>query len=364
MANTATVRALRPYINDAPAPGVLQGMFGTTADSYKNSVEVRWDVKRDDEDIAFPLASTDSGSYHNRDDEFEDKTVIPPPYGEKFTISATSLGKSRQLGKTEYDDPGFIREANERAAYMTGKLQKKLRRGMELQASQILTLETGLNLINDSGVSVYTLDYLPKSTHFTNAGTAWSSATMAQMLADLLALGEVVRNDGLNSPARVFMGAGSFTAMSNATGFKDHFDARRADKGQIVPLTTPGTESAQYRGALDVGNYKLDIWTYGGRYKHPQTGTKTLYIPNDKVIMLSGNMGFETVFGGIFLFNNGLPTPLKSLRFRGKMIKDGMDIYFNNWTELNGSGVTVELLSRPLLIPKGIDTFGCLDTGI
>lgn len=361
---TDTVRLLSTYMNNAPAPGFLSGMFAVTPESYRNSEKVRWDVMRDEEDIAYPLESTDTGSYHNRDDEFDEKTVTPPPYGEKFTISASSLGKYRRAGQTEYTDPGFIREASERAALMTGKLLKKLRRGMELQASQILTLVDGISLVNAAGTVVYSLDYAAKSTHFPNAGTAWSSATDVQMRTDLKALAEVIRNDGLSSPARVIMGANSYEYFVNAHAGTKFFDNERSDRGEIVPLRTPGTESAQYRGTIDLGNYKLDIWTYGGRYKHPQSGTKTLYVPDDKVIMLSANLGFETVFGRVFLFNNGQRVPIPNLRGRGKMREQGMDIFFNNWTELNGSGVTVELLSRPLLIPKGIDTFGCLDTGI
>ena len=334
------------------------------AQSYKNSKKVRWDIERDEEEIAYPLESSDTGSYHNRDDEFDTKEVEPPPYGEKFTISASSLGKQRTIGRTEYDDPGFLREANERAGIMTGKLLRKLRRGMELQASQILTLEAGISLVNSAGTVVYSMDYLTKSTHFPNAGTAWSSATDVQMRADLKALAEIVRNDGLSSPRRVFMGAGSYELFANAHAGTVFFDNQRSDRGQLYPLTTPGTESAQYRATIDLGNYKLDIWTYGGRYKHPQTGTKTLYIPDDKVIMLSDNSGFETVFGGVFLLNNGQPTPLPAIRGRGKMRTQGLDIFMNNWVELNGSGLTVEMLTKPLLIPKGIDTFGCLDTGI
>lgn len=361
---TPTVRTLAPYLNTAPAPGFLSGMFGVDQDSYKNSVKVRWDVDRDEEDIAYPLESPDTGAYHNHDDKFDTKEVEPPQYAESFTVSASSLGKNRTLGRTEYDDPGFIREANERAAIMTGKLMKKLRRGVELQASQILTLETGISLVNSAGTVVFSMDYLTKSTHFPSAGTAWSSATDVQMRSDLKSLAEVIRNDGLSAPGRVIMGANSYEYFANAHAGTKFFDNERSDRGEINRLTTPGTESGQYRGTIDLGNYKLDVWTYGGRYKHPQTGTKTLYIPDDKVVMLSANMGFQTVFGGQFLFNNGQPVPLPALRGRGKMISQGMDIFFNNWVELNGSGITVQLLSKPLLIPKGIDTFGCLDTGI
>jgi hypothetical protein len=363
---TDTVRTLAPYMNSAPAPGFLSGMFAVTDMSYMNSEKVRWDVQRDDEDVAFPLPAPDTGSYHNRDDQFDDKQVTPPPYGEKFTISASSLGKERPLGRTEYEDPGFIREANERAAYMTGKLMRKLRRGMELQASQVLTLVDGINLVNSANVSVYTLDYAAKSTHFPNAGTAWSSATFAQMITDLQSLADVIRNDGLSDPRRIIMGTQSFelfAAAAEASTAK-RFDNRRSDRGELFPLTNPGTGGGQYRGTIDLGNFKLDIWTYGARYTHQYSGTKTLYVPNDKVIMLSDNMGFETVFGRVFLFDNGLPRPLPQLRARARMVEQGMDIFYNNWTELNGSGVTVELLSRPLCIPKGIDTFGTLDTGI
>lgn len=361
---TDTIRTLAPYINRAPTPMFLSGLFPTTPESFKNSKKIRWDVERDEEDIAFPLPAEETGSYHNRDDQFDDKTVEPPSYGEKFTISASSLGKQRQFGMTEYDDPGFLREANERVGSMTGKLLRKIRRGMELQASQILTLASNISLVNDSNKVIYTMDYLTKSTHFPNAGTAWSSATDAQMRTDLKALAELIRNDGLSSPARVIMGASSYEYFANAHASTKFFDNQRSDRGQITTLTTSGTESAQYRGSIDLGNYKLDIWTYGARYVHPYSGTKTLYIPDDKVVMLSDNMGFETVFGGTFLFNNGQPTPLPAIRGRGKMLTAGMDIFYNNWTELNGSGITVEMLSKPLLVPKGIDTYGCLDTGI
>lgn len=363
---TDTVRALRPYLNNAPAPGFLSSFFPVTADSFKNSKKVRWDVDRDEEDIAYPLATEETGSHHNRDDGFDEKTVEPPPYGESFTIAASSLGKKRALGMTEYDNPNFIQEANERAAYMTRKLQKKYRRGVELQASQILTLVDGLSLVNNANQVTFSLDYAAKATHFPNAGTAWSSATFAQMLADLKALAEVIRNNGLSSPRMVIMGTGSFElfrAAGEASSSKA-FDNTRSDRGALYPLSNPGTEAGQYRGTIDVGTMKLDIYTYGGRYVHPYSGTKTLYVPDDKVIMLAGDNGFETVFGAVFRFPNGLPTPLPALRARARMVSQGMDIFYNNWVELDGSGVTIELLSRPLLIPKGIDTFGCIDTGI
>jgi len=363
---TSTVRTLAPYINRAPVADFLSGQFAVTEESYKNSEKVRWDVERDDEDVAFPLPSPDSGSYHNSDDQFDDKLVVPPPYGESFTISARSLGKYRTMGRTEYDDPGFIREANERAASMTGKLLRKIRRGMELQASQIFTSESGLSLTDDNGDVMYALDYKAKSAHFPDAGTAWSSATLAQMLADLKALCELVRNNGKSNPQRIYMGAQSFdyfAAAAEASTSK-RFDNQRSDRGQLVQLTTPGAEAGQYRGTIDIGNYKVDLFTYGGRYKHPETGTMTLYLPDDKVVVTSANMGLEVAFGRVFLFNNGLPTPLPALRGRGKMVTQGLDIFYNNWVELNGSGVTVEMLCRPLLIPKGIDTYGCLDTGI
>jgi hypothetical protein len=358
-----TVRQLKPYFNNSPAPTFVAGLFPVDEDSFKNSEKVAWDVEREEEDVAVPLPSPDSGSRHNETGDYDDKEVIPPNYSESGSISASSLGKSRQIGKTEYDDPGFLREAGERASRLATKLEKKLRRGMELQGSQILTDVNGISLVDGNGVVMFALNYEAKASHFPNAGTAWGAATLVQKLGDVSALCNEVRNDGLEDPKRILIGDGSFENLINTDGFKDRFDARRADFGEFNKLKTGGTRGAHYRGTLDLESFKVDMWTYSGRYKHPETGLKTKFIGDSKLVVLADGR-FQTVFGRVFKFNNGQAVPIPQLRRRAKMRKQGLDIFFNNWVEKNGSAVTLELSSRPLLIPIAIDTFGCLDTGI
>lgn len=358
---TITKRVLKPYIQSAPVPTFLPGFFKVTPESYKNSETVNYDVMREDEEAAFPVLG--DASNHNDLGDFDDHEITPPTYREEFSVAASKLGKNRQIGETEYKDPGFQREAGERIRMGTTRLDKKLRRGLVIQASQLLT--TGaLSLTDDAGNVVFSLSYSPKTALFPDAAVAWSSATLAQKLAHIDSLCEAIRNAGLEDVKRLVFGQGSYNNLIDTSGIKDFFDTRRADRGEIHRLTNGGTRGGQYRGSLDVGSNKLDIWTSGERYKHPQTGVKTKAVPDDKIMFLADGQ-FETVFGRVFYFDNGQKPAVPELaRRRGKFKDQGLDIFFNNWVEQNGSAITIELTSRPLLVPRAMDTFGCLDTGL
>lgn len=357
---TITTRMLRPYFQNAPVPTFLAGMFRTTAESYKNSEEVKWDIMREDEDVAVPIAGP--GSHHNDLGDFDNKKIIPPRYAESASISASSLGRNRQVGENEYKDPGFLREAGERASMAATRLEKKIRRAMTIQASQILT--TGqLALTDEDGEVVYTIDFEPKATHFTTASVAWDTATGAQKLGQLATVANAVRNDGLEDPVRMIFGDAAFDNLTSDDDILKRFDQKRADFGQLHPLKSGGTRGGHYRGTLDLENFKIDIWTSGEIYKDPQTGSKVRAVPEEKIITLADSR-LETAFGRIFFLPNGQNTPIPELRRRAKMRKQGMDIFFNNWAEKNGSAVTIELSSRPILLPIAMDTFGCHDTGL
>jgi hypothetical protein len=358
---TITQRILKPYIQSAPVPTFLAGFFRTTPESYKNSEEVSYDTMREDEEVAVPVLGDESN--HNDLGDFDNKFVVPPTYRESASISAKSLGKNRQIGETIYKDPVFQREAGDRVSMMLNRLEKKLRRGVSIQASQILTTAK-LDLVGTDGVSRFLLDYKPKSALFPNAAVAWGSATLAQKLSHIETLCEAIRDTGLEDVKRLIFGQASFSNLIDTSGIENYLDLRRGERGEINRLTNGGTRGGQYRGSIDVGSYKLDIWTSGERYSHPQTGVKTKLVPDDKIIFLSDGL-FETVFGRVFYLDNGQRPVISELaRKRGKMLEQGLDMFLNNWIELNGSAATFEITSRPLLIPRAMDTFGCLDTGL
>jgi hypothetical protein len=123
-----------------------------------------------------------------------------------------------------------------------------------------------------------------------------------------------------------------------------------------------------YRGTVEIGNYRYDIWTYGGRYKDPQTGNKVQYIADDKVVVRASSGRIDATFGAIPNIGRLLGVQNTNLipELPGRLSNSsgGMDLFTNVWLSNDGEQLFGGVGCRPLLIPTALDTFGCLDTGI
>jgi len=137
--------------------------------------------------------------------------------------------------------------------------------------------------------------------------------------------------------------------------------------GTIAPMQMAGN-GGQFRGVVEIGNYRYDVWTYGGRYKDPQTGVKTPFIAVDKVIVRASSGRLYATFGAIPNIGNlmgGQATNLlPELPSRISNAGGGMDLHTNAWLSNDGEQLFGGVGARPLMIPTAIDTFGCLDTVI
>jgi hypothetical protein len=151
--------------------------------------------------------------------------------------------------------------------------------------------------------------------------------------------------------------------LANAT-FKGLFETRRADVGSIIPMEDRGN-GAKYRGTVDIGHYPLEIWTYEGRYKHPQTGVQTQYMNPVEVLIMCRGADLRMTWGNVPMI---LPPEQRVLPFVPPRISrtgaGGMDLITNTWTTADGEQLFGGVNARPLAIPVAIDTFGCLVTGI
>ena len=273
----------------------------------------------------------------------------------------------RVPGQNPFDDNDFVSKAQAEAARNMALIADGIGRTIELQTSQVM--QTGTITLNDTNNnSVYTLNYSPKATHFPTVGTAWSNAA-SDKLADLESLADVIRSNGLSDVTDVVMGASAIRHFLNDTKIQALLDNRRISIGDITPRGAG--QGATFVGQIQVGTYRLNIWTYAGRYNHWQTGVSTKYIEDDKVVMLalgpSNTEGDNTVRTRIDLtYGRYLPIrqPLpEARRFIPGGISAGMvQLDTNAWFTNDGHGLTVGAGIRPLVIPVGIDTFGCLDT--
>ncbi|MDZ7922695.1 MAG: major capsid protein [Marinagarivorans sp.] len=354
---------LKKYLEEPDATLGFTGMFRARPENFHNSEEVEIDIVRSEEDVSIVVTDLSTGYRMNSEDLYTNKGFKPPIHREAIILSSDSLLK-RKAGDSPFADSGFRFEIAERMLSGMRKVERKIKRAMELQASQIM--QTGIiTLTDETGAALYTLNYAPKATHFPTAGTSWASATLAQKIADIQSLCNVVRADGLSTPDQLYFGEKAWENLIQTPGFLDlRFNAMRASLGTITPKKSIG-EGMIYRGSIDVGNYSLDVFTYDGRYKNPQTGVSTEYMHTGKVGVRASSGRLDATFGMVpnIGVEIGASKPLiPEIHRRFSSPENRTDLFTNIWLTPDGEQLMGGVSARPLLIPTAIDTFGCLNT--
>lgn len=358
MSDILTKRMLPLYESVASPTLFLSGMFQSSPRNFHNSAEVEIDIKRSGEPVSIVVQDLSTEGRYNSSDIYTNKRFKPPIHKEKGSLNAFDL-INRQAGNNPFEDIDFQLVAMEKVMFGIVDIQAKINRAIELQASQVL--QTGiLSLKDENGNIVYTLDYKPKATHFPTVTTDWTDSG-ATPIADLKALAEVIRNNGLMNPDLIIMGCDAWENFVSNAGVKSRLDNRRIDLGTIVPFELRGN-GGSYRGTVDIGNYKLDIWTYGGRYDDPETTIKIQYVNVNKVIMMASAGRLDATFGAIPTFGNPAAGILPFMPPRISSTTNGIDMFVNAWLTGNREQLMYSAGSRPLMIPTAIDTFGCLLT--
>lgn len=365
MSGSKTIQMIRAYIDMSAPMMFLSGFFESPAENFHSSEEVEIDIIRSDEDVAIVVQDLSAGYRMNSDDLYTNKGFKPPVYKEAIPLNSHDLIK-RMPGQNPFQSPDFRGNVILRLFRGIVRVERKIRRALELQASQVL--QTGmLTLTDENGNALYSIDYKPKATHFPTAGTAWGTAG-ADIEGDLLALSTVIRNDGLTDPDQLLMGEAAFEAFIKDDNIQKRFDNRRINTGALGMMQVRGN-GGQFRGVVEIGNYKFDVWTYGARYTDPQTGLKTQYIDPGKVVMRSSSGRMDATFGSIpnignlIGHQNAAKALLPELPGRIRNQEGSMDLFTNAWLSADGEQLFGGVGARPLLIPTAIDTFGCLDTG-
>lgn len=362
MSGATTKRMIRAYQQMAQPMLFLSGMFQSPPENFHTSEEVEIDIVRSDEDVSIVIQDMSTGYRMNAEDLYTNKGFKPPIHKEALPINSFDLIK-RMPGQNPFESPDFRANVILRLFNGMTKIERKIRRAVELQASQVL--QTGQVTLTDiNGVALYTLDYKPKASHFPNAGTAWGEAG-ADPIADINSLAEVIRADGLADPDQLLMGVDAFEKFISTEAVQKRFEVRRFELGTIAPMEMRGN-GGSYRGTVEIGNYRYDVWTYGGRYKDPQSGVSTQYINPSKVVVRASSGRMDATFGAIpnigALMGAQATRLLPELPSRVSNANGGMDLFTNAWLSDDGEQLFGGVGARPLMIPTAIDTFGCLET--
>ena len=359
MSDSTTRRMIEAYRQLGMPTMFFTGMFQTPMINMHTSEEVEVDIVRADEDISIVVTDISSGYRYNSDDIYTNKSFKPPVHREAAPINAFDL-LQRRPGEDPFMAPDFQANATVKAFNLILKIENKIRRSIELQAAQVL--QTGTATLTDmNGTALFEINYSPKASHFPTASNPWGAAN-DDPLGDLDRLGEVIRNDGLSDPDQVTMGSRAYERFIQNAQVSERLDNRRIDMARIVPMDRMGN-GGSFRGTIEIGNYRYEIWTYGGRYKQPESPrAKVQYLDPSKVVMRASDGRLDGTFGAIPRI---VPPEARVLPFIPDRVSDaegGRDMFMNAWVTPDGEQLFVGAGSRPLMIPTAIDTFGTLET--
>jgi hypothetical protein len=362
MSDNSTNRLIGVYMDEAEAPGLLSGFFQSPPRNFHTTEKVEIDIIRDDADIAIVVTDLSAGGRRNENQRYVNKSFTPPIFDEEGPITAYDLIK-RVPGMDPFQDPDYGANATNQAFMIFRKLERKIRRSIELMAAQVL--QTGaLTLFDSSGTALYTLDFGAKSTHKATVGTVWATdgtGAGVNPLNDIEALALVVRRDGKSNPNRLIFGRSAWQRFTSYQVVKDRIlgNFNSPQLGQLAPQVR-GT-GATFQGFLWIGMYRFEMWTYDGFYKHPQTGVPTPYVDDDHIIMMSDGAQLDLSYGAIPLLKRPDAGALSFLPPRMSSPEKGIDLTTNAWFTPDGKRLVVSAGTRPLTIPTAIDTFACLD---
>lgn len=355
MSDKSTIQLIDLYLEDASAPMFLSGFFRSPPQNFHTTEFVEIDIQRDGEDVAIAIQDLSLPANRNDSSVYSNKRLAPPIYDEEGAVTAFDMIQ-RVPGQNPFTNPNYAANATRQAFTIFRKLENKIRRAIELQASQVL--QTGqLNLINKAGVVVYTIDFSPKNTHFVTP-TAWAAnGSTGDPLADLASITNVIRRDGKREPKRATFGAGAFQRFLANAKVQTVLESRRGVLAEVAPVSRG--QGATFQGWVWVGHYRLEMWTYDGFYLHPQTGAQTTFVGDNKVIIDSDGR-LDLTYGAIPMIVAPDQRALPFLPPRISSVSGGLDLTTNAWITPDGKRVMVSAGTRPLTIPTAIDTFGCL----
>lgn len=359
MIDTATQRMIEMYVEEAEAPHFLAGYFRSPPRNFHTTEKVTIDILRDDEDIAIVVQDLSAGARHNEATKYQNKGYTPPIFKEEAALTSYDLMK-RRPGEDPFQDPNFAANAVDEAFRIFRRLERKIQRTVELQASQVL--QTGkVTLKDDAGTDLYVLDFVADATHLPTVGATWGAGG-DDPLKDVEDLATVVRRDGKHVPNALLFGAGAFRFWTKDADVKARLDNRNMQVGVIAPVSRG--MGATFQGWVWIGNYSFEMWTYDGFYRDPQTSFHVPYIDDDKVIMLSKGGRLDLTFGAIPRLREPEQRAMAFLPGRISSGELGVDLTTNAWFSPNGEHLHVSAGARPLCIPTAIDTIGCLKTTV
>lgn len=358
MSDASTKKLIDAYMEEAEAPGFLSSM--ATRSHFYNTKTVEIDIERDDEEIAIVLTDMAAGARKNERTLLTNKEFEPPPFKEEATLNGFEM-LARQPGQHAYIEPSYQANAISRAFSVFRRMERKIRRSVELMWAQ--ALQTGvLNLTDASGAVLYKLDFGMRDAHRPTAASPWSGSRESESpLTDIDNLAQVIRRDGKRSPNQLVFGRVAWQNFFHNRYLHELLDKQHLKIGEIAANARRDLGAA-FQGQITIGTNTYDLYVYDVEYKDPVSGVMTPYVAEDNVLIKHSASRLDMSWGNYPLLARPEDAVMPYLPRRMSSASAGLDLITNAYRQLDGSGVTIGAYARPLPIPVAIDTLGCLKT--
>jgi len=365
MSATETIQLVAPYVEEDEGPLALSSLFIVPQNGIHNKDKVEFHIRRTSRKVALPQRDPTTGYRMNGLKGFDIKTIKPTVYKEGLSVSADEVVAGRSLGKNPYESPAFMARVSEVVAPTITEMIAMIKRAIEIQASQIITL--GTVTLTDGTGTVYSEDFECLATHFPNAFTAWSTAETAVPFTDIANLCDVIERDGKRKVRRAICNSSCFDEMKATTQFKNGASGQYT--GEIYKLDIEASRvypdlgnGAIPQGVLRIrGGRRIDLYTYDEWYE-TDAGVKTDYVGDTKFI-LEASPRMDATFGAINKF--GIDSEAAAVgRMVGRMAAKPklIDLSYNMWFSPDREVFNFGVGTRPALAPITRDCFGCITT--
>jgi hypothetical protein len=189
--------------------------------------------------------------------------------------------------------------------------------------------------------------------------TAWAAdgATGAP-LTDISSLAHTIRKNGKKRVNRLIFGNGAIQRFLANAKVQAQLDKMKFNLGALNPADR--NDDATFYGTMWIDNYQYEIWLYDAQYKHPQTGTLTTYIGDNKVILQCSSARADLCFGTIPRL---APADARAAAFLpGRLTAPdvGIDVQPYSYFTADGEQLVINMGTRPLPVPTELDAHGCL----
>lgn len=360
MSDKSTIVMLDAYLEKSDgAPGFFTQFFQTPKKNFHDKRKVKLDIQRSGRSVAPVLTALGVGSNRTERTDFTSKEFEPTVYSEEFALNSVDF-LSRRAGYNPYEDVGFLRAVWEEISSEMLVREERIRRGIEIQASQCLS--TGiLTLPGVGGVTGFELDYKPKSTHFVGAQTDWDENNVTTRIKDLSALCDVIRDDGKGTPYYCLAGTSAAESLKKDAEYLTQVSATGTGLGKLLAPNNTNRPGGTYNGKFVAGNHELEFWAVTETYDRLSDGVTVPYLDPWKIVIVSRDSRLDLTFGAIPLFGQIDPR-LAALPFgRVSSPEKMIDLVTNAYITQDRYNIVASVSSRPLCIPTAIDTYGCLD---